>query len=31
VQEIVDTVVARVLDQLGLEHDLATRWGEEES
>ena len=31
VQDLVDTVVARVLDQLGLEHDLATRWGEERS
>jgi 4-hydroxy-3-polyprenylbenzoate decarboxylase len=31
VQEIVDTVVARVLDHLGLEHDQAPRWGEEES
>jgi len=31
VQDIVDSVVARILDQLGLEHDLATRWGEEES
>jgi len=29
VHDLVDTVVARVLDQLGLEHDLATRWGEE--
>ncbi len=31
VQDIVDTVVARILDQLGLMHDLASRWGEEES
>lgn len=31
VQDLVDTVVARVLDQLGLEHELAARWGEEES
>jgi 4-hydroxy-3-polyprenylbenzoate decarboxylase len=31
VQDLVDTVVARILDQLGLEHDLATRWGEERS
>ena len=29
VHDLVDTVVARILDQLGLEHDLATRWGEE--
>ncbi|MHB8060948.1 MAG: UbiX family flavin prenyltransferase [Gaiellaceae bacterium] len=29
VQDLVDTVVARILDQLGLEHDLAARWGEE--
>jgi flavin prenyltransferase len=28
--DLVDTVVARVLDQLGIEHELATRWGEEE-
>jgi 4-hydroxy-3-polyprenylbenzoate decarboxylase len=25
--DVVDTVVARVLDQLGIPHDLATRWG----
>ena len=31
VHDLVDTVVARILDQLGLEHDLATRWGEERS
>lgn len=31
VQDLVDTVVARILDQLGLEHDLGTRWGEGES
>jgi 4-hydroxy-3-polyprenylbenzoate decarboxylase len=31
VQDIVDTVVARVLDQLGLEHELGARWGEGES
>jgi flavin prenyltransferase len=30
VQDLVDTVVSRLLDQLGLEHDLAARWGEEE-
>jgi len=29
--DLVDTVVARVLDQLGIEHDLAPRWGEEAS
>ncbi len=29
VQDLVDTVVARVLDQLGLEHELGPRWGEE--
>jgi 4-hydroxy-3-polyprenylbenzoate decarboxylase len=28
VQEMVDFVVARVLDQLGVEHDLVKRWGE---
>lgn len=27
VMDLVDTVVARVLDHLGLEHDLAPRWG----
>jgi flavin prenyltransferase len=27
-QDIVDFVVARVLDQLGIEHDLIKRWGE---
>jgi 4-hydroxy-3-polyprenylbenzoate decarboxylase len=31
VQDLVDTVVARILDQLGLEHELGARWGEEES
>jgi 4-hydroxy-3-polyprenylbenzoate decarboxylase len=29
VEEIVDTVVARVLDHLGVKHKLSTRWGEE--
>jgi 4-hydroxy-3-polyprenylbenzoate decarboxylase len=29
IQEVVDTVVARVLDHLGLPNDLAPRWGEE--
>ncbi len=27
--DLVDTVVARVLDQLGIEHQLIARWGEE--
>ena len=31
VQDLVDSVVARVLDQLGLEHELAARWGAAES
>ncbi|WP_227815300.1 flavin prenyltransferase UbiX [Nitrogeniibacter aestuarii] len=30
VQDLVDFVVARVLDQLGVEHALAPRWGESE-
>ena len=30
VDEMVDFVVARILDHLGLEHTLLTRWGEEE-
>ncbi len=29
VEQVVDTVVARVLDQLGLENQLVGRWGEE--
>ena len=29
VEQVVDTVVARVLDHLGIEHTLAARWGEE--
>ena len=29
IQEVVDTVVGRVLDHLGVEHNLAPRWGEE--
>ena len=29
VQEVVDTVVARVLDHMGVEHRLVTRWQEE--
>jgi flavin prenyltransferase len=28
--EVVDHVVARVLDQFGIETDLAQRWGESE-
>jgi 4-hydroxy-3-polyprenylbenzoate decarboxylase len=31
VDELVDFVVARVLDQLGVEHTLGKRWGSEES
>ncbi len=30
VEQVVDTVVARVLDHLGVEHQLAARWGEPE-
>ncbi|MCI0748808.1 MAG: UbiX family flavin prenyltransferase [Verrucomicrobia subdivision 3 bacterium] len=30
VEQVVDTVVARVLDHLGLPQNLAPRWGEEE-
>jgi flavin prenyltransferase len=29
VEQVVDTVVARVLDHLGVKHSLAMRWGEE--
>jgi 4-hydroxy-3-polyprenylbenzoate decarboxylase len=29
-EQAVDTVVGRVLDQLGLEHDLLRRWGQRE-
>jgi 4-hydroxy-3-polyprenylbenzoate decarboxylase len=29
-EELADTVVARVLDHLGLKHDLVARWGEEQ-
>jgi len=29
VEQVADTVVARVLDHLGIEHQLGTRWGEE--
>lgn len=28
-EEVVDTVVARILDHLGLPHPLGTRWGQE--
>ena len=31
VEELADTVVARVLDQLGLPHSLGRRWAEEEA
>lgn len=31
VEQVVDTVVARVLDHLGIEHTLAKRWMEKES
>jgi 4-hydroxy-3-polyprenylbenzoate decarboxylase len=30
IEQVVDTVVARVLDHLGLPHNLVKRWGEEE-
>jgi len=29
VADIVDQTVGRILDQLGVEHDLSPRWGEE--
>ncbi len=29
VEQVVDTVVARVLDHLGVSHELSVRWGEE--
>lgn len=29
VEQVADTVVARVLDHLGIEHQLTARWGEE--
>jgi 4-hydroxy-3-polyprenylbenzoate decarboxylase len=29
VEQVVDTVVSRVLDHLGIEHELGGRWGEE--
>lgn len=29
VEQVVDTVVARALDHLGVSHQLSTRWGEE--
>jgi 4-hydroxy-3-polyprenylbenzoate decarboxylase len=28
VQHIVDFIVAKILDQLGVEHDLMAKWGE---
>ena len=31
IEELADTVVARVLDQLGLPHSLGRRWAEEEA
>jgi flavin prenyltransferase len=31
VEEVVDTVAARVLDLLGVEHELGKRWGEKEA
>jgi 4-hydroxy-3-polyprenylbenzoate decarboxylase len=31
VEAVADTVVARVMDHLGLEHGLGIRWGEEEA
>ncbi len=30
VEQVADTVVARVLDHLGIEHTLGVRWGEEQ-
>jgi len=30
VEDVVDTIVARVLDQLGIVHSLGRRWGEEQ-
>ena len=29
IEDVVDTVVGRVLDQLGVKHNLTARWGEE--
>jgi 4-hydroxy-3-polyprenylbenzoate decarboxylase len=29
VEDLVDFIVARILDQLGIKHDLMRRWGEE--
>jgi 4-hydroxy-3-polyprenylbenzoate decarboxylase len=29
IEDLVDFIVARILDQLGIEHDLMGRWGEE--
>jgi 4-hydroxy-3-polyprenylbenzoate decarboxylase len=28
IEQLVDTVVARIVDHLGLDHDLITRWGD---
>jgi 4-hydroxy-3-polyprenylbenzoate decarboxylase len=28
-EQAIDTVVGRTLDQLGLEHDMLKRWGDE--
>ena len=28
IDDLVDSVVARVLDQLHLDHDISTRWGD---
>jgi flavin prenyltransferase len=30
IEQVIDTVVARVLDQLGIEHKIMPRWGEPE-
>jgi len=30
IEQLVDTVVSRVLDHLGVPHHLAARWGEEQ-
>jgi len=29
VEDLVDFIVARILDHLGVEHDLMRRWGDE--
>jgi 4-hydroxy-3-polyprenylbenzoate decarboxylase len=28
IEELVDSIVARVLDHLSLDHDISTRWGD---